>query len=256
MLDVRRLRVLSEVADRRSFSEAARALTLTQSAVSQHIAALEREVGPTVIERGTRPLELTRRGTRCPPRDGHLRAARRRRAGARRDRGPAARAAAVRELPDGAGHAGAARVRAVPPGPPGGAAHRGRRPPAAARAAAGGRRARPRAHLRARGAAGDRRTTWIGRRSSRTRSRRSCPRATAWRGDARGSGWRTSPTSRGSAARPGAGSGSSATPARGPASSRRSASRPTTTSPSRRSSPPGWASPSSPGLPSRTSGPA
>ena len=62
MLDVRRLRVLAEVADRRSFSEAARALTLTQSAVSQHVAALEREVGATVIERGTRPLELTEAG--------------------------------------------------------------------------------------------------------------------------------------------------------------------------------------------------
>jgi DNA-binding transcriptional LysR family regulator len=62
MLDARRLRVFSEVAGRRSFSEAARALSLTQSAVSQHIAALEREVEATLIERGTRPLELTEAG--------------------------------------------------------------------------------------------------------------------------------------------------------------------------------------------------
>ena len=62
MLDVRRLRVLSEVAARGSFSAAAAALTLTQSAVSQHIAALEREVGLPLIERGTRPLELTEGG--------------------------------------------------------------------------------------------------------------------------------------------------------------------------------------------------
>lgn len=62
MLDVRRLRVLSEVAARGSFSEAAEALRLTQSAVSQHVAALEREVGLPLVERGTRPVELTEAG--------------------------------------------------------------------------------------------------------------------------------------------------------------------------------------------------
>jgi DNA-binding transcriptional LysR family regulator len=62
MLDVRRLRVLSEVGARRSFSAAADALNLTQSAVSQHVAALEREVGLPLVERGTRPVELTEAG--------------------------------------------------------------------------------------------------------------------------------------------------------------------------------------------------
>src|SRR6478736_1040986 len=62
MLDVRRLRVLSEVASRRSFSAAADALGLTQSAVSQHVAALEREVGLPLVERGMRPVELTEAG--------------------------------------------------------------------------------------------------------------------------------------------------------------------------------------------------
>jgi DNA-binding transcriptional LysR family regulator len=62
MLDVRRLRVLSEVAARGSFSAAAVALRLTQSAVSQHVAALEREVGLPLVERGTRPIELTEAG--------------------------------------------------------------------------------------------------------------------------------------------------------------------------------------------------
>jgi DNA-binding transcriptional LysR family regulator len=62
MLDVRRLRVLSEVVARGSFSAAADALTLTQSAVSQHVAALEREVGLPLIVRGTRPVELTEAG--------------------------------------------------------------------------------------------------------------------------------------------------------------------------------------------------
>ncbi len=62
MLDVRRLRVLAEVANCGSFSAAAEAMTLTQSAVSQHVAALEREVGLTLVARGTRPLELTEAG--------------------------------------------------------------------------------------------------------------------------------------------------------------------------------------------------
>jgi DNA-binding transcriptional LysR family regulator len=67
MLDVRRLRVLCEVAARGSFSSAAHALTLTQSAVSQHVAALEREVGLALVERGTRPVELTEAGQRAGP---------------------------------------------------------------------------------------------------------------------------------------------------------------------------------------------
>src|SRR5215217_5253295 len=62
MLDVRRLRVLNEVAGCGSFSAAAAVLDVTQSAVSQHIAALEREVGMAVIERGSRPVELTEAG--------------------------------------------------------------------------------------------------------------------------------------------------------------------------------------------------
>jgi DNA-binding transcriptional LysR family regulator len=62
MLDVRRLRVFAEVADRGSFSAAADALALSQSAVSQHVAALEREVGMTLVQRGTRPVELTEGG--------------------------------------------------------------------------------------------------------------------------------------------------------------------------------------------------
>src|SRR5262245_37435858 len=62
MIDVRRLRVLSEVAERGSFSAAADALQLTQSAVSQHVAALEREVGLPLVERGMRPVELTEAG--------------------------------------------------------------------------------------------------------------------------------------------------------------------------------------------------
>lgn len=62
MLDVRRMRVLREVAQRGSFSAAAEALSFTQSAVSQQIAALEREAGTTLVERSVRGVRLTDAG--------------------------------------------------------------------------------------------------------------------------------------------------------------------------------------------------
>src|SRR3954466_9842235 len=62
MLDVRRMRVLREVAMRGSFSAAAEALSFTQSAVSQQIAALEREAGATLVERSARGVRLTEAG--------------------------------------------------------------------------------------------------------------------------------------------------------------------------------------------------
>ena len=62
MLDVRRMRVLREVAAQGSFSAAAEALSFTQSAVSQHVAALERETGTQLVERGARGVRLTEAG--------------------------------------------------------------------------------------------------------------------------------------------------------------------------------------------------
>src|SRR3954451_20306271 len=62
MLDVKRLRILKEVADRGSFSAAAEALSYTQSAVSQQIAALEREAGSQLVTRGSRGIKLTEAG--------------------------------------------------------------------------------------------------------------------------------------------------------------------------------------------------
>lgn len=62
MLDVRRMRVLREVAGQGSFSAAAQALDYTQSAVSQQIAALEREAGTRLVERGARGVRLTDAG--------------------------------------------------------------------------------------------------------------------------------------------------------------------------------------------------
>jgi DNA-binding transcriptional LysR family regulator len=62
MLDVRRMRVLREVAAQGSFSAAAEALSFTQSAVSQQVAALEREAGAKLVERGARGIRLTPAG--------------------------------------------------------------------------------------------------------------------------------------------------------------------------------------------------
>ena len=54
--------MLESVAACGSFSGAADALQLTQSAVSQHVAALERAMDLPLIERGTRPVQLTDAG--------------------------------------------------------------------------------------------------------------------------------------------------------------------------------------------------
>src|SRR5947208_10757972 len=62
MLDVKRMRVLKEVAAQRSFSAAAEKLGYTQSAVSQQIAGLEREAGSILIERNPRGIRLTDAG--------------------------------------------------------------------------------------------------------------------------------------------------------------------------------------------------
>lgn len=62
MLDVRRLRVLREVIARGSFSAAAESLHLSQSAVSQQIAVLEREVGVPLLERTSDGPKLTAAG--------------------------------------------------------------------------------------------------------------------------------------------------------------------------------------------------
>jgi DNA-binding transcriptional LysR family regulator len=62
MLNVARLRVLTEVAYRGSFSAAAEALSYSQSAVSQQIAALEAETGMALLERHPRGVSLTAAG--------------------------------------------------------------------------------------------------------------------------------------------------------------------------------------------------
>jgi DNA-binding transcriptional LysR family regulator len=62
MLDVKRLRILREVAQQGSFSAAADVLYLSQSAVSQQIATLEREVGMKLLDRTREGPKLTDAG--------------------------------------------------------------------------------------------------------------------------------------------------------------------------------------------------
>ena len=62
MLDVKRLRILREVSTQGSFSAAAEALYLSQSAVSQQVATLEREVGMPLLERTSNGPKLTAAG--------------------------------------------------------------------------------------------------------------------------------------------------------------------------------------------------
>lgn len=61
-MDPRRLMTFRIVAHERSFSQAARVLSLTQPSVSQQIALLEAEVGVRLLERGRGGLHLTHAG--------------------------------------------------------------------------------------------------------------------------------------------------------------------------------------------------
>jgi DNA-binding transcriptional LysR family regulator len=61
-LDVRRLKVLREVAAHGSFSAAADALAFTQPAVSRQIATLEAEAGTRLVDRTARGVRLTPAG--------------------------------------------------------------------------------------------------------------------------------------------------------------------------------------------------
>lgn len=61
-MDPHLLRTFVAVVEHRSFSAAAQALGYTQSAVSQHIAALENDLGTRLVER--RPVGPTTAGER------------------------------------------------------------------------------------------------------------------------------------------------------------------------------------------------
>ncbi|MFF2777406.1 LysR family transcriptional regulator [Streptomyces sp. NPDC058052] len=64
MLDVRRLRLLAEFAERGTVAATAQALHLTGPAVSQQLAALEKEAGVRLLEKNGRTLRLTAAGQR------------------------------------------------------------------------------------------------------------------------------------------------------------------------------------------------
>src|SRR5689334_19721470 len=62
-MDPRRVLTFRAVARERSFSNAARELALTQPAVSQQVAALEKEIGAKLLAREPGGLQLTPAGT-------------------------------------------------------------------------------------------------------------------------------------------------------------------------------------------------
>ncbi|WP_067471381.1 LysR family transcriptional regulator [Actinomadura hibisca] len=68
MLEVRRLRLLAEFARRGSIAATATSLGYTPSAVSQQLAALEREAGVPLLDRTARSAELTDAGERLAER--------------------------------------------------------------------------------------------------------------------------------------------------------------------------------------------
>ncbi|MBW8487093.1 LysR family transcriptional regulator [Actinomadura parmotrematis] len=72
MLEVRRLRLLAEFARRGSIAATAAALGYTPSAVSQQLAALEREARVPLLDRTARSAELTDAGRRLAARAGEI----------------------------------------------------------------------------------------------------------------------------------------------------------------------------------------
>src|SRR3954453_7267183 len=62
LMDLRQLRALDAVARARSFTAAALELHLAQSALSQQVAKLERELGVELLRRTTRRVEVTDAG--------------------------------------------------------------------------------------------------------------------------------------------------------------------------------------------------
>src|ERR671936_2713879 len=63
-MDTRQLAAFCEVIERRSFSEAAARLGVTQPAVSQQVRALEQRVGTQLLDRSGRRVEPTEAGLR------------------------------------------------------------------------------------------------------------------------------------------------------------------------------------------------
>src|SRR5258708_37838885 len=102
MLDTHRLRLLREFAQRGTIAATATALGYTPSAVSQQLAALEREAGAVLLDRTARAAELTDAGRRLAEHAERL----------------LAMIAAADAGPSAAGPNGRAAVPALPTAPP------------------------------------------------------------------------------------------------------------------------------------------
>lgn len=66
-MDSNALKAFLAIVDQGSFSEAAETLHLTQPAISKRLAALENQLGATLIDRGHRQIRLTDAGSRLLP---------------------------------------------------------------------------------------------------------------------------------------------------------------------------------------------
>ena len=66
-MELRQLRYFAKAAETLSFSEAARALNVAQSTLSQQVKQLEDELGVTLFERGPHSISLTEPGERLLP---------------------------------------------------------------------------------------------------------------------------------------------------------------------------------------------
>ena len=92
-MDTRQLAAFCAVVERRSFSQAAERLGVTQPAVSLQVRSLEKRLGTQLLDRSGRRVEPTEAGLAALPR--RPAAARARGAGARRARGGRARASSA-----------------------------------------------------------------------------------------------------------------------------------------------------------------
>jgi DNA-binding transcriptional LysR family regulator len=72
MIDLKTLRVFAKVAELRSFAQAARALGITQSGVSNSISRLENRLGVRLLARTTRQVNLTEDGAAFLDRSRHI----------------------------------------------------------------------------------------------------------------------------------------------------------------------------------------
>ena len=63
-MELKHLRSFTAAAELRSFTRAAETLALTQAAISQHVAALEKQLGASLFDRGGRSVEPTELGKR------------------------------------------------------------------------------------------------------------------------------------------------------------------------------------------------